>query len=101
MRLLSLRIGPSLSSSRTCPTRFGELGHFSRGAGANGRVGCSTPMNGIIGMTDLTLDTELTRTQKENLLLVHQLAKSLLLIIDDILDISKSELAQVFGESRH
>lgn len=50
-----------------------------------------TPMNGIIGMTDLTLDTELTRTQKENLLLVHQLAKSLLLIIDDILDISKSE----------
>lgn len=50
-----------------------------------------TPMNGIIGMTDLTLDTELTRTQKENLSLVHQLAKSLLLIIDDILDISKSE----------
>lgn len=48
-------------------------------------------MNGIIGMTDLTLETEgLTRSQKENLLLVHSLARSLLLIIDDILDISKS-----------
>lgn len=49
-----------------------------------------TPMNGIIGMTDLTLETELTRAQKENLLLVNSLARSLLLIIDDILDISKS-----------
>lgn len=41
-------------------------------------------------MTDLTLETELTRAQKENLLLVNSLARSLLLIIDDILDISKS-----------
>ena len=50
-----------------------------------------TPMNGIIGMTDLTLETELTPAQRENLLLVNSLARSLLLIIDDILDISKSE----------
>ena len=49
-----------------------------------------TPMNGIIGMTELTLDSDLNRSQRENLLLVHSLARSLLLIIDDILDISKS-----------
>ena len=49
-----------------------------------------TPMNGIIGMTELTLDSELNRSQRESLLLVHSLARSLLLIIDDILDISKS-----------
>ena len=48
-------------------------------------------MNGIIGMTELTLDSDLNRSQRESLLLVYSLARSLLLIIDDILDISKSK----------
>jgi osomolarity two-component system sensor histidine kinase NIK1 len=58
-----------------------------------------TPMNGIIGMTELTLDSELTRSQRENLLLVHSLARSLLLIIDDILDISKIEAGRMNMEA--
>ncbi len=48
-------------------------------------------MNGIIGMTVLTLESELTRQQRENLMIVSSLASSLLTIIDDILDISKSK----------
>jgi osomolarity two-component system sensor histidine kinase NIK1 len=56
-------------------------------------------MNGIIGMTELTLDSELTRSQRENLLLVHSLARSLLLIIDDILDISKIEAGRMTMEA--
>lgn len=48
-------------------------------------------MNGIIGMTNFTLETDLTRSQRENLMIVSNLATSLLLIIDDILDISKSQ----------
>ncbi|KAL8814498.1 MAG: hypothetical protein Q9223_006284 [Gallowayella weberi] len=50
-----------------------------------------TPMNGIIGMSQLTLDSDLDNHQREMLNIVHNLANSLLTIIDDILDISKIE----------
>ncbi|KAL4267517.1 histidine kinase [Pleurotus pulmonarius] len=58
-----------------------------------------TPMNGIIGMTELTLDSDLNRSQRESLLLVNSLARSLLLIIDDILDISKIEAGRMTMEA--
>lgn len=51
-----------------------------------------TPMNGIIGLTQLTLDADdLKPHPREMLNTVHNLANSLLTIIDDILDISKIE----------
>jgi osomolarity two-component system sensor histidine kinase NIK1 len=50
-----------------------------------------TPMNGIIGMTQLALDTDLEPYTREMLNVVHNLGNSLLVIIDDILDISKIE----------
>lgn len=53
-------------------------------------LGNRTPMNGIIGMIELTLDSQLESGQRDSLQVVHSLARSLLLIIDDILDISKS-----------
>lgn len=40
-------------------------------------------MNGIIGMTQITLATELTRQQRENLTIVHAMANNLLLIIGE------------------
>lgn len=57
-----------------------------------------TPMNGIIGMTQLTLDTDLTQYQREMLNIVHNLANSLLTIIDDILDLSKIEANRMIME---
>lgn len=50
-----------------------------------------TPMNGIAGMLELTLKTNLTERQKENLMIIKNSTKSLLQIINDILDISKIE----------
>ena len=49
-----------------------------------------TPLNGIIGMTDLTLETELNRKQRNYLETVKSSAHSLLNVINDILDFSKN-----------
>jgi len=47
-----------------------------------------TPMNGIIGMTGLALDTELTQEQRTFIEAVDESARSLLEILSDILDFS-------------
>lgn len=54
-----------------------------------------TPMNGIMGMTELVLDSELQPEQREFLQIVKSSADSLLCIIDDILDFSKLEARKV------
>lgn len=50
-----------------------------------------TPMNAIIGMTELTLGTQLTIDQRECLTTANNSAQALLQILNDILDLSKVE----------
>ncbi len=50
-----------------------------------------TPMVGVIGMVELALDTPADETQRDHLETAHSSAKSLLSILNDILDISKIE----------
>ena len=50
-----------------------------------------TPINGVLGMLDLTLHTPLAAEQRENLLSAKQCAGELLQLINDILDFSKLE----------
>ena len=48
-----------------------------------------TPMNGIIGLTDILLKEPTSHEQEEYLRLIKQSADNLLVIINDILDLSK------------
>ena len=50
-----------------------------------------TPLNGIIGYTELLLDSRLTEEQRENLGLIHKSGDLLLNIINDLLDFSRIE----------
>ena len=50
-----------------------------------------TPINGILGMTELALDTELSTEQRDYLRLVKSSGESLLGVINDVLDFSKIE----------
>lgn len=59
-----------------------------------------TPINGMTGMIDLTLLTELTDEQKENLVTAKACAGSLLNIINDVLDFSKMEAGKMSIEYR-
>lgn len=54
-----------------------------------------TPMNGIIGLTELMLDTPLDNQQKEYLGLIKQSSDSLMYLLNEILDLSKIEAGKM------
>ncbi|MBF0437285.1 MAG: response regulator [Magnetococcales bacterium] len=58
-----------------------------------------SPMNAIMGMTELILNTDLTEYQRENLKIVENSANTLLGLINDILDLSKIESGRLSLEN--
>ncbi|MDH3606967.1 MAG: ATP-binding protein [Acidimicrobiia bacterium] len=58
-----------------------------------------TPMNGILGMTRLTLQSELSEKQREHLEIVNSSADALLTLINDILDLSKLDAGRLSLEA--
>jgi PAS domain S-box-containing protein len=54
-----------------------------------------TPMNGVLGMTSLALDGSLEPEQREYLEMAQASAKSLLGLLNDILDLSKIEAGRL------
>jgi two-component system, sensor histidine kinase and response regulator len=58
-----------------------------------------TPINGIMGMTELALDTELSPEQRDYLTAVKKSGEALLTVVNDILDFSKIESGKLDLES--
>lgn len=59
-----------------------------------------TPMNGVLGLASLLAETKLDATQRDYLYSIERSGKSLVAILDDILDYSKFEQGNVELEER-
>ncbi len=58
-----------------------------------------TPLNGVIGMTELALDTRLDNEQRHYLKTVKSSAEALLALLNDVLDFSKIEAGKMQFET--
>ncbi|MBL8914996.1 MAG: response regulator [Archangium sp.] len=54
-----------------------------------------TPMNGVLGLTDLLLRSKLDAEQREHLELLQRSGRSLVLLLNDLLDMSKVEAGKM------
>jgi len=54
-----------------------------------------TPMNAVIGMTDVLAETDLSAEQDQYVKIIRSAGENLLLLIDNILDLSKIEAGQI------
>jgi PAS domain S-box-containing protein len=59
-----------------------------------------TPMNGVIGMNQLLLETDLTAEQRKYVQVAQTSGRTLLALIDNILDLSKIEAGKITLEKR-
>ena len=97
---MTVRLGEAQDKLRVAMRRAEEASRAKGDFLANMSHEIRTPMNAIVGITDLTLGTELSQEQRHYQLLVEQSAQALLMLLNDILDYSKIEAGKLELEQR-
>jgi signal transduction histidine kinase/ActR/RegA family two-component response regulator len=90
--LRSIRAATELALAKS---KAEEANHLKSEFLANMSHEMRTPMNGVLGMSELLRTTHLTREQQEYVEAIHGSASSLLVVINDILDISRIEAGRL------
>lgn len=78
-----------------------ELAQMKGEFAANVSHELRTPMNGVLGMLDMLTDLGLTEKQSEHVTVAKNSAKSLLSLINNILDFSKNDSGKSIIELEH
>jgi signal transduction histidine kinase/CheY-like chemotaxis protein len=81
---LRIAMGKALAASEAKGEFLANISHELR-----------TPMNGVLGMMDIVLDTPLTPEQRDHVETAQRCAYSLLALLNDVLDLSKIEAGRM------
>ncbi|MEE3179912.1 MAG: histidine kinase dimerization/phospho-acceptor domain-containing protein, partial [Verrucomicrobiota bacterium] len=92
---MRVRLGEAQEKLREAMERAKEASKAKGDFLANMSHEIRTPMNAIMGITELTLGTDLTEEQRHYQILVEQSAQALLMLLNDILDYSKIEAGKL------
>ena len=94
-RTLESEIAHQTAELRKTNARLEEASRLQSEFLANMSHELRTPMNAIIGFSDLLLETELDNEAKDYAKTIHGAGMSLLVLINDILDLAKIEAGRV------